>query len=192
MRHKYRTQDFYRIKSDRDALYYSAGIPSSAWGPPCKTPPKFKTVRVKDNATPVTAKVQQEWFERMMKGEFFAKPWVFLVSSPDNDDQSLLAGYDVLKIALDKEPRLRVHVTESSRAQWDKWREETVFMLTNVYDDAPKERVQLIRDWAFRHEDNFRIICAAGDPAVIVRKTRIKFNAVFYVDSTRTVEKSFA
>lgn len=192
MRHKYRTQDFYRIKTDRDALYYSAGIPSSAWNPPSKTLPKFKTVRIKTDGSPVTAKLQQEWFDRMMTGEFFAKPWIFLISAPDNDDQALEAGYDVLKTALGREPRIRVHITESSRVQWDKSREETVFMLTNVYDDSPRERFQLIRDWAFRHEDCFRIICAAGDPAALVRKTRLKFNAVFYVDSTRTVEKSFA
>ena len=192
MRYKYRTQDYYRIKTEWDALYYAAGIPSSAWGPPSKKLPKFKTVQVKDEGTPVTAKLQQEWFEKMRNGEFFNRPGLFLISSPDSDDPAMLAGYDILKVALAQEPRVRVHVTESSRVQWDKWREETVFMLTNVYDDAPKERLQLIRDWSFRHEDNFRIVCAAGDPATLVRTTRLKFNAVFCVDSTHTVEKSFA
>ncbi|RLC09393.1 MAG: hypothetical protein DRI24_21875 [Deltaproteobacteria bacterium] len=192
MRHKYRTQDYYRIKTDRDALYYSAGIPSSSWGAPSSKPPRFKTVQVKEDGTPVTVKVQQEWFSRMMEGEFFSKPWLFLISSPEDDDASLSMGFDLLKVALGKEPRLRVHVTESSRAQWDKWREETVFLLTNVWDDAPRERLQLVRDWSFRHEDNFRVICAAGDPATLIRKTRLKFNAVFYVDAKRVIEQSFA
>jgi hypothetical protein len=192
MRHKYRTQDYYRIQTERDALYYSAGIPSSEWGPRSENAPTFKTVQVKEDGTPVTAKVQQEWFKRMMSGEFFSKPRMFLIISPDNDDQSLALGFDLLKVALEREPRIRVHVTESSRVKWDKWREETVFMLTNVYDDPPRERLQLIRDWAFQHEDNFRVICASGDPASLIRKSRLKFNAIFYVDSTRVVEKSFA
>lgn len=192
MRHKYRTQDYYRIKTDRDALYYSAGIPSSAWGPPTTRLPRFRSVQVKEGGSIITTGEQREWFERLRAGEFFMKPLLLLISSPDNDDPSLIAGYDVLKLALSREPRIRVHITESSRVAWDRWREETVFMLTNVYDDSPRERVQLIRDWAFKHEDNLRIVCAAGDPATLVRRTRLKFNAVFYIDSTVTVEKSFA
>jgi len=177
MRSKYRTQDYYRTKTDRDRLYYSAGIPSSNWGPPDKNSPNFKTVSVRDGAV-VTAKVQTEWHERMRKGEFFHKPWLFLIASPDDDAMALSVGYDVLKVALESEPRIRVHITESSR-KWEKTNEETVFLLTNVYDDLPRERSQLVRDWAFKHEDNFRIICAAGDPAVLIRRLRLKLTQSF-------------
>lgn len=194
MRSKYRTQDYYRAKTDRDKLYYAAGIPSNNWGLPSSQPPTFKTVSVREGSV-VNAKVQADWYKRTRAGEFFDKPWLFLICSPDDDAIALQMGYDILKVALEEKPeegkhRIRVHITESSK-KWEKTKDERVFLLTNVYDDVPRERAQLIRDWAFRNEDNFRIICAAGDPSVLIRRLRLKFNAVFYVDPTRVVESEY-
>tara|TARA_R100001132_G_C3271741_1_gene93826 strand:+ start:845 stop:1423 length:579 start_codon:yes stop_codon:yes gene_type:complete len=192
MRGKYRTQDYYKTKTERDKLYYAAGIPMMYWGPPSKEVPDFKMSSVRDNSPPISVNTQKEWYKRTINGDFFGTQFLFLITSPEDDVSSLRVGFNILKYALESDPMIRVHITESSK-HWAKSREETVFMLTNVYDDAPKERVQAIRDWSFAHEDVFRIICAAGDPSVIVRRTKLKFNGIFQVKPyVESVEKSFA
>ena len=189
MRHKYRTQDFYRAQTERDKLYYAAGIPSSYWGAPSDRLPSFKKFQINDNNL-VTSKVQAEWYQRLRSGEFFTKPYLILIIANLDDDRAMAAGFDILKRALAEDRR--VHVTESSMVPRDRYRDETIFMLTNVSDEAPRERFQLVRDWAFKHEDSFRLVCAAGDPDVLIRKSRLKFNAVFFLESKRVTETTLA
>lgn len=188
MRNKYRSQDYYSISSARDGLYYAAGIPRSYWEPRRDDMPTFKTTKVREGSPPVTKKTQEEWYARTTSGEFFTRPFLFLLTSPNDDTDSLRVGYNILKFALESDPMIRVHVTESSK-HWVKATGEKVFMLSNVYDDAPRDRVQAIRDWSTMHEDSFRIICAAGDPEVLVRRTKLKFNAVFQVNPAAEVNE---
>lgn len=188
MRNGIRTADYHRAKTLKERLYYGAGIPSTAWAPPATKPPKFKMFNVTDS--PVSPKTQDEWFDRVWKGEMFSLPYLILLASDHDDDRAVSYGYDLMKIALDK--GFRIHVTESSRVPEDVCKEEQVFMLINLHEDATPERVQMVRDWAYRHEADFRIVCAAGDPAVLTKKLRLKFNAIFYMDSKIVSEKTFA
>lgn len=187
MRKGYRTQDYHFIKSQTDALYYAADIPSTAWGPTMTEDPKFK-LAVFDE-TNVGMKEQVEWFSRMRNGELFDRPYLVLLSSDVDDSVATAHGYDLMKRALLKH---RVQITESAGIKEEKTDEETVFMLTNVYDEAPAERVQSIRDWSYRHKTSFRLICGTGDPGVLLRRLKLKFNAVFYLDSKVVTEKNFA
>lgn len=188
MRTGRRTQDYYFIKTEKDGLYYAADIPSTAWGPLLTEDPRFKlAVFDDDNISP---KMQTEWFARLRSGEMFSLPYLILVSSDVDDDVSTAQGYDLMKRALEK--GIRVQVTESSRIPEEETNDETVFMLTNVYDEAPPERIQSVRDWCYRHKTSFRILCATGDPAVLVRRLKLKFNAVFYLDSKVVSEKNFS
>lgn len=188
MRKGHRTQDFHFIKTPRDAVYYAAAIPSTAWGPLLTEEPRFKlAVFDEDNVSP---KLQAEWFARLRSRELFPKPYLILISSDVDDDLSTAQGYDLMKRALEKE--IRVQITESSRIPEEEVNDETVFMLTNLYDEAPAERIQSVRDWCYRHKTCFRLLCATGEPGVLVRRLKLKFNAVFYLDSKMVSEKNFA
>lgn len=183
-----RTQDYHKIGSPTDALYYAADIPSTAWGSLLEASPRFKLVVMDDQS--VSPKVQEDWFERLRSGELFSLPYLVLLSSDSDDDASITQGYDLMKRALGQ--GLRVQITDSSSIPSENVRDESVFMLTNFYDEAPAERVQLVRDWCHKHKSNFRILCTAGSPDVILRRTKLKFNAVFYVDSKIVIERSMA
>lgn len=188
MRTGRQSPDFHLIKTKTDALYYAADIPSTAWGPFLTEVPQFKLVVFDEDN--VSQQIQATWFSKLRSGEMFPHPYLVLVTSDADDDLTVAQGYDLMKRALSK--NLRVQITESSTVKEEKSNEETVFMLTNVYDEAPPERIQLVRDWCYRHKTCFRIICAAGSPSVLVRKLRLKFNAVFFLDSKVVSEKSFA
>jgi len=188
MRSGRRTQDYHLIKTQADALFYAADIPSTAWGPLLTEEPRFKLVVLDDNN--VSPKTQAEWFARLREKEFFSHPYLILISSDVDDSLSTGIGYDIMKRALSKE--IRVQITESSRISTEVVNEETVFMLTNLTDEAPPERIQSARDWCYRHQTCFRLICATGDPASLLRRMKLKFNAAFYLDSRIVVEKTLA
>jgi len=188
MRKGYRTQDYHKIKTPRDGLYYAAEIPSTSWGPTLTEDPKFKLVVFEEEN--ISPKVQAEWFTRLRSGELFALPYLILISSDVDDDAALVQGYDLMKRAIEK--TIRVQITESARVPEERADDETVFLLTNVYDEAPPERIQLVRDWCYRHKTCCRILCATGDPNTIIRRLKLKFNAVFFLDSKVVTEKSFA
>lgn len=189
MRSDKRTADYHLIKDNpAHALYYAAAIPSTAWGPLIIKEPDFKLIVTDDSN--VTPKVQSEWFKRVRDAEFFDSPYLIVVSSDLDDDLSTSIGYDLMKRALAK--KLRVQITESSSIPVEKVTGETVFMLTNLTDDAPPERVQAARDWCYRHQTYFRVLCCAGDPSVLVRRLKLAVNAVFYLDSKIAVERDFS
>lgn len=188
MRNGKRTPDYHRIKNQSDALYYAADIPSIAWGPTTEEKPRFKLTVLDDQS--VSPKTQDDWFDRMRSGEFFSLPYLILLSSTSDDDTSIVHGYDLMKRALSK--GLRVQITDSAGVHEEIVRDESVFMLTNIYDEAPPERIQAIRDWCHKHKSCFRILCAGGDPATLMRRVKLKFNAVFHMDSAAVVERNLA
>lgn len=188
MRSGRRTADYHRIKTQLDAHYYAAEIPSTAWGPLLTEEPNFKLVVLGENN--VSPKVQSEWFARLRNHEFFGQPALILLVSDVDDSMATGHGYDLMKRALTKD--IRVQITESSGVPTESTSEETVFMLTNVTDEAPPERIQMVRDWCYRHKTCFRLVCATGDPAVIMRRLKLRFNAVFYLDSRVVEERNMA
>lgn len=179
--------DKYLIKSVIDARYYAANIPSTAWGPLITQDPKFKTVLIHDDD--ITAKLQSEWFTKLKAGEMFASPYLVVLGSELDDSLALAYGYDLMKRAL--RSTLQVQITESSAVAKEEVEEETVFMLTNLYDDMPLDRLQLVRDWCHRHDACFRLLCVAGDIASFVRKLKIEVHAVFVLDAKVVTERSF-
>lgn len=178
--------DKYLIKSVVDAKYYSANIPSTAWGPLLTQEPKFKTLMVHDDDIP--AKTQSEWFSRLQKGEMFSAPYLVLIGSELDDSLALAYSYDLMKRALRLD--LAVQITESSAIQREEVEDESVFMLTNLYDDVPVDRLQSVRDWCRKHEACFRLLCVAGDVATFIRKLKIEVNAVFLLDSRIVSERN--
>lgn len=189
MRSGNRTADYHLIRENpTHALYYAASIPSTAWGPLLSQDPSFKLI-VTDEGN-ISPKEQGQWFKRLKEAEFFDLPYLFVVSSDLDDDLATNIGYDLMKRALAK--RLRVQITESSSISEEEVSGETLYMLTNLTDDAPQERIQAVRDWCYRHKTYCRILCTAGDPAVLVRRLKLAVNAVFYLDSRVAVEKDFS
>jgi len=178
--------DKHLIKSVVDAKYYSANIPSTAWGPLITQEPKFKTLLVHDDD--ITAKIQGEWFSRLQKGELFSTPYLVVLGSELDDSLALAYGYDLMKRALRSE--YAVQITESSTIQREEVEDESVFMLTNLYDDVPVDRLQLVRDWCKKHEACFRLLCVAGDIATFIRKLKIEVNAVFLLDTKVVSERN--
>jgi len=186
MRSGKRTQDFHFIKTERDALYYAAEIPSVSWGPIKDRKLSFNLLVSEDYS--ISPKEQASWFKKLAEGEMFSKPYLVLISSRDDDSLAVSVGYDLMKKALE---RRRVQVTGSAGINQEETHDETVFMLTNVYEEAPSDRIQSVRDWCYRHKESFRILCASGDPIAIKKRLRLKFNALFYLDSIRREESSF-
>jgi len=187
MRSGKRTQDYHFIKTERDALYYAAEIPSTSWGPPKKEKLSFSLLVA--DAYQVTPKEQSTWFEKLWSGEMFSQPYLVLLAAEEDDSLPVVTGYNLMKNALEKH---RVQITGSAGIKTERTDEETVFMLTNVYSEAPEDRIQAIRDWCYRHKDSFRLICSAGDPAALQKRMRMKFNAMFLLDSERVEERDFA
>lgn len=186
---RYRSQDAHRVKTQREGLYYAAAIPSTAWGPLLEKDPSFKLVVFDEDN--ISAKMQQEWFVRLREGELFSEPYLILITSNIDDDAAVSRGYDLMKRAVEK--GIRVQITESSRISLEKRHsDEDVVMLTNIYDEAPTDRIQAIRDWCYQNDVCCRILCGTGDPADLMRRLKLKFNAVFYLDSKVVTEKSLA
>jgi hypothetical protein len=188
VRGKRRTKDFHFIKTPTDAVYYAAEIPRTAWKAPKHSSPGFQLVVVGEKT--LTPAKQKTWYKRLWEGEMFSDPYLVLLCSEHTDSLAIEIGYDLMKKALAK--GLRVQITESSRIREEETREETVFMLFNVYDEAPPDRIQQVRDWAYRHKTVFRIICAVGDPGTLLRKLKLKFNAVFLVENKIREERTLA
>lgn len=188
MRKGNKTADYHLIKTHGDAMQYAAAIPAASWGPVSSEEPKFKLIVAEDSS--ISQNAQKEGWTRLKSTEFFALPCLVLLTSDLNDALATNMGYDLMKLALMK--GLRVQITESSRITTEAVRDETVFMLTNVTDEAPPERFQSVRDWCYRHEDCFRVICASGDPTTILRHLKLQFDAQLYLDSRAVVEKNFA
>lgn len=201
----YPTADSYLIKTPTQALYYAADIPPAAWGPLLTEDPEFKLAVFDGEGGNVSPQVQREWFSRMRSGELFSLPYLILMVGDESEDVALLHGFDMMKRALGAS--MRVNISDSSswteeRREKAKGRteglvqahteEETVHMLYNVSDEGTKDRVQIVRDWIFRHKSYFRLVCAAGDPAAIRRKLKVDFNAVFYLSSRTRVELNFS
>ena len=160
------------------AQYYSACIPRSYWGPPSEKPPRFSQATVDPDAPPIPAATQLEFYNKIVKGNLWNTPSCFLFISEGDDQKSLQVGFDLAKRAtqLDK----KVNIVQSANYFY-KYTEEKVHMMHNVYDEAPFDRIQRIRDWYFRHDDCFRYLCAAGNPAVLLRRYKLKFNGIFYM-----------
>lgn len=188
MRKGKRTADYHLIKTQGDAILYAAEIPATSWGPVSSEDPKFKLIVTEDSS--ISQNSQKEGWTKLKSAEFFDLPYLILLTSDLNDALSLSTGYDLMKLALMK--GLRVQITESSRIPFEGVKDETIFMLTNVMDEAPPERFQAVRDWCYQHQDCFRVICAAGDPSTIIRHLKLQFDAQLYLDSRAVVEKNFA
>lgn len=194
MRTGYKTADFHRCKTDKDRLYYSAAIPSNFWEAPNFDNVRFKTFALQNEA-PVVARTQKEWFDRLIAGEFFSLPYLIMLTADVDDNRSTGIGFDVMKVALERHNE-RIHVTEASNYYAEKndvpKHDEQVRMLINVYDDSPNERIQIARDWAHSNDACFRLLCTAGDPGALIKRLRLKFHAVFYIESKVVTEKVLA
>ena len=180
------SQDYFRIKPNtRDGIYYSAGIPSTHWGPLMEKPGPFS--RVTTETIRIDPKTQAEFYQDMQEGTYFTEPYLILMTAP-TETRLLEHGYDLMKRAVAR--RTRLQITEAATINEEKTTGETLYMLINVHDDATEERVHSIRDWCTRHRDHCRIVCVVGSPSVILNKLRLDFDAIISIQDTS--ERNFA
>jgi len=183
MRHgDYRTADYHRVKTQQDALFYSASIPYLYWK--------------KEDITPMFLPIancgaydQETKFKTLIsKDTIFKKPYLIFIGSSD-EYSSLLISYDLMKKALLLDNK--VQITDSSLVQEEIVIDETVFMLTNIFDRGTNERVMKARDWIYRHKEYFRIVTMACDPYEFSLQIRVTPNAMFNVNVTKSNIKEF-
>lgn len=180
--------DVKRIKTKKDELYYSAGIPGRVWGSP-KYKLDFKPIIAEDGEEEVKVgvKIQEEWYEQLITGQLFEDPYLIYLSSADADGLSDRIGYEVMKVALTK--GAQVQITNASQIDQEETDDEQVFMLHNVFADANKYRLQIIRDWITTHEDCFRLVVISGPcPYAFSKLIYLKPDAMFKVD--RAINKT--
>jgi len=184
MRHgEYRTADFYRIKSQKDALYYAAEIPSVYWKDVAISP-TFLTICSNADYD------QETKFKKLIGADakIFSKPYLFFISS-GNEDSASLVSYSIAKTALVN--GIKIQVTDSAMSRQEKCENESVFFLTNVFDKVTDERLMHIRDWCKKHQDCFRIIVMAGDPYEFGLRVHLTPTAMFYINITKSSVKEF-
>jgi len=186
---KKKSFDVKRIKTKKDELYYSAGIPSRVWGSP-KYNIDFKPIIAEDGEEEVKVgvKIQEEWYEQLITGQLFEDPYLIYLSSADADGLSDRIGYEVMKVALAK--GAQVQVTNAGQIDQEETEDEQVFMLHNVFADANKYRLQTVRDWITTHEDCFRLVVISGPcPYAFSKLIYLKPDAMFKVDRAITKTK---
>lgn len=178
---KIKSFDSKRIRSKKDELYYSAGIPSRMW-PSFKHSLEFKSILAEgEEEVKVGIKVQEEWYKDLMEGALFSNPYLIYISSSDPSGLSDRLGYEVMKVALNK--GLQVQITNSSQTDKEEVVDEEIFMLHNVYQESNNYRIQLIRDWITKHEDCFRLVVISGScPYEFSKRIYLEPDAMFKVE----------
>jgi len=179
-----------KIKDERDALYYGAGIPSVAWSTP-RAKPKFSPVMGEedDPEIKVGVQIQDEWFKQMLTGDMFHDPYLVYLASIDSDDLACRYAYEVMKQALTID--LRVQITNAARIDKEEINEESVFMLHNVFKEANPYRIQCVRDWITVHDDCFRIVVITGmDPYTFSKMVHVNPHAMFLLENSGKVRSS--
>jgi len=180
-----RTQDFYRAKSAKERLYYSAGIPSTAWGNFSETV-LFQLIMYNENQ--ILPSEQEQWYKKFKTTNEFNKPYLIFIGGLEDDHLPNLIAYDLMKLALANDHLVQITNSDScGREGYDEEnpKNESVFMLHNLFTDCTNGRVQHVRDWIVRHEADFRIITLGGDPSVFIKRCKVKPNVLLYVTGNK-------
>lgn len=129
----------------------------------------------------VGVKVQDEWYEELIKAKLFDEPYLVYLSSSDADGLSDRIGFEVMKSAVTSS--YSVQITNAGQIDAEVVDEESVFMLHNVFADANKYRLQSVRDWITAHDDCFRLVVISGPcPYEFSKLIYLKPDAMFKVD----------
>lgn len=185
-----RSADFHRAANPLEKLYYSAGIPSANWKS-FVSMPSYELITYDDKV--ITPDTQSQWYTKFLSNPaLFQSPYLVMIGSMDYDEPACALAYELVKKALvSTEIGSRVQITNACATKDDDIRNEIVFMLYNVYDNASEDRIQNIRDWIYTYQENFRIIALCGDPAVLAKRCRIKPHALLYVKGMLNNVKQF-
>lgn len=180
MRKNKRSADFYRITSEKEALYYSAEIPSYAWG---RFQDNIKFLPIMGSETDSQIKISEskqiEIFKNLQEGNYFNNPYLVYLSSPDLELANRIS-FEIMKLALAKSKI--VQITNAADIKQEKIFEENIFLLTNVFTECTTERIQDIRDWVTKHEDCFRLVSIAGScPYAIDKRLKLKPHLMFHI-----------
>ena len=182
-----RTQDFYRAKTHKEIYYYSAGIPSTAWN---TFSGKVRFCLTMYNDKQISPEEQQKWYEKFKTDIIeYAKPYLILIGGIEDDHLSNLLSYELMKVALDNGQKIQITDAEEIKKELRIKKDEqitgneTILMLNNVYLECTDERIQTVRDWIYRHKEDFRVIALGGDPSKFIKRCRVKPNVLLYVDS---------
>lgn len=177
-----RTTDFYRANTPLEKLYYSAGIPSMAWK---KFSKKTLFQLMLYNNNQISPEEQGQWYDKFTtNASEFDKAYLVLIGSMEDDHKARLLSYELMKTAL-KDTNHRIQITNAEAVKEEIVRDETVFMLYNVFLDCTKDRVQDIRDWIIKHEDSFRVVAVGGDPSIFIKQCKIKPNVLLYINGIK-------
>lgn len=179
---EYRSADFYKIKSQQDALFYAADIPYLYWKESILSP-IFLPI------SNCSAYDQETRYQKLVDKEtVFSKNHLIFIGSCD-ESSSLLLSYSLMKKAL--LAGNKVQITDSSLIKEEKINDEAVFMLTNIFDKGTTERTMHCRDWIYKHKDYFRVVTMACDPYEFSLQVRVTPIAMFNVDITKSEVKEF-
>ena len=192
----HRTQDFYRTKTDKERLYYAAGIPWRFWTHAAGAP-SFRTATWGRGS--IAANTQQKWFDRLWDREFLGKPYLFVFASEPTDEMALAQTFQFCKRVM-RSPTVdgRLRRVNIVTAQTDLHlgnRQDVcdVHVIHNVMAKSDSLRTTLVRDWVLRHDDAMRIVVVAGTPDDFRCSYRVEPNGIFLfgADSILRATRSF-
>lgn len=181
MRKTRRTADFYRIKTAKDALYYSAEIPSYAWAPHNE---ELKFVPIMGENGDAKIKINEEdqklAYQKLIEGSLFNDPYLMYIASEDTE-LATRVGFEIMKRAL--EVKGEVQITNAAEVKREYRKHEPVAMLHNVFDEATLDRKQDVRDWVTKNHDCFRLVILTGTcPYAWDRIVRLKPHMMFQIE----------
>ena len=137
------TPDARKIRNQRDASYYGAGIPSPYWDPSPAV--SFQSFSLHSTAGVASPEVQVGFLDKVRRPEAFGNPQLIYVCAEENESVAVGLAFEILKSAVNS--NIRVQVDHSGDVYGRPKVLEPVAMLFNVNTDMTTARRQAVRDW---------------------------------------------
>lgn len=176
------TADSFRIRTESDKLYYSAGIPSEYWSD-AKHHYRFKPFKLMESEDcPMTSTdAQLLWWQKISTNPaVFTQPHLVWFCIRGHESLALTAAFDLAKQALHHS--MRIQVDNAAHCDTDPEVVEPFAVLVNVSDSGTTDRRQKIRDWIHAYQSSFRILCIAGEPAKALEYIDHRPTMAFYLN----------
>lgn len=172
------TPDARKIRNQRDASYYGAGIPSPYWGPCASV--DFQSFSLHSEAGVASPEVQIGFLEKVRKPEAFSNPQLIYVCAEENESVAVAVAFEIVKSAVNA--HLRVQVDHAGDIYGRPKVLEPVAMLYSVHTDMTTARRQAVRDWIRYYESCYRVIAATGNPDTLAQSLKIRPTTAFLVE----------
>lgn len=179
--------DANRIKTEQDAAFYAAGIPSQFWKPDSE--PTFRPFRVDEEHPVIVADSQAaKWATLTQDIRYLQLPKLVVICCETVENMALSAMFSLARLAVESGMTIQVDNAATFKPYDDDLVMEPLAFLYNVSPPVTYQRRQVIRDWSHVYNASFRVVACLGDPATAITDLGITPSYVFYVNHMKRVQ----